>query len=148
MAGSQAPLYTCYAILCSVYYMILTQPLVRLTTVYYQSTVSMISFAQVQTVQWSNTIPCQNVRFTYGIHLTLFRFNNGNTGVWITGCAGMGTVFETLTCGYTITHTCGTTGMHGYNQIWQVHVHPDSLSALIHSHLTWRQKGKCSYIYN
>ena len=53
-------------------------------------------------------------------------------GVWITGCAGMGTVFETPTHGYTITHTHGTVGMHGYNQIWQVCVHPASP----HSHLT------------
>ena len=43
--------------------MILNKPLVRLTTAHYQSAVSMISFAQVLTVQWSDTIPCQNVQF-------------------------------------------------------------------------------------
>ena len=45
------------------------------TTVHYQSTVSMISFAQVWTAQWSDTIPSRNVWFSIGIHLTLFRFN-------------------------------------------------------------------------
>ena len=43
---------------------------------HYQSTVNMISFAQVRTAQWSNTIPCWNVWFTVRIHLTLFRFNS------------------------------------------------------------------------
>ena len=60
-------LYTCNTNWRSVYYMILSKPLVRLTTAHYQSTVSMISFAQVLTVQWSNTIPCRNVRFPVGI---------------------------------------------------------------------------------
>ena len=41
----------------------INKPLVRLTTAHYQSAVSMISFAQVLTVQWCNTIPCQNVWF-------------------------------------------------------------------------------------
>ena len=55
--------------------MILSQPLVRLTTVHYQSAVSMISFAQVLTVQWSDTIPCQNVQFQVRItsHDILFQ---------------------------------------------------------------------------
>ena len=44
-------------------------------TVHYQSAVSMISFAQVWTVQWSDTIPSRIVQFTIGIHLTLFHFN-------------------------------------------------------------------------
>ena len=35
----------------SVHYMILNKPLVKLTTVHYQSAVSMISFAQVLTAQ-------------------------------------------------------------------------------------------------
>ena len=68
-------LYTCNTSWRSVYYMILNKPLVRLTTVHYQSTVSMISFAQVLTVQWSNTIPCQNVQFQVRItsHNILFQ---------------------------------------------------------------------------
>ena len=62
--GSEpSSLYTCNTSWHSVYYMILNKPLVRLTTVHYQSTISMISFAQVLTAQWSNTIPCQNVQF-------------------------------------------------------------------------------------
>ena len=56
--------------------MILNKPLVRLTTVDYQCAVSMISFAQVLTAQWSNTIPSQNVWFQVRIDLTLFHFNN------------------------------------------------------------------------
>ena len=40
--------------------------------------VSMISFAQVWTVQWSDTIPCQNVQFQVRIHLTWFHFNRHN----------------------------------------------------------------------
>ena len=43
------------------------KPLVRLTTAHYQSAVSTISFAQVLTAQWSDTIPCRNVRFQVGI---------------------------------------------------------------------------------
>ena len=43
--------------------MILSKPLVRLTTVHYQSAVSMISFAQVLTAQSSDTIPCWNAQF-------------------------------------------------------------------------------------
>ena len=68
--------------------MILIQPLVRLTTVHYQSAVSMISFAQVLTVQWSDTIPCQNVRFQVRItsHNILFQqwvwIGNLWQGVW------------------------------------------------------------------
>ena len=54
----------------------INQPLVRLLTVHYQSTVSMISFAQVWTVQWSNTIPSWNVWFLVRIYLTLFHFKN------------------------------------------------------------------------
>ena len=42
--------------------MILNKSLVRLTTVHYQSAVSMISFTQVLTEQWSDTIPCWNVQ--------------------------------------------------------------------------------------
>ena len=45
----------------------INKPLVRLTTVHYQSAVSMISFAQVLTAQWSDTIPKRNVRFQVGI---------------------------------------------------------------------------------
>ena len=60
-------LYTCSTSWHSVHYMILNKPLVRLTTAHYQSTVSMISFAQVLTAQWSNTIPCCNVWFQVGI---------------------------------------------------------------------------------
>ena len=60
-------LYTRNTIWCSVHYMILSKPLVRLTTVHYQSAVSMISFAQVLTAQWSDTIPCRNVQFQVGI---------------------------------------------------------------------------------
>ena len=41
----------------------INKPLIRLTTAHYQSAVSMISFAQVLTAQWSDTIPCQNVWF-------------------------------------------------------------------------------------
>ena len=53
----------------------INKPLVRLTTAHYQSTVSMISFAQVLTVQWSDTIPCRNVQFQVGItsHNILFQ---------------------------------------------------------------------------
>ena len=66
--GSEfSSLYTCNTSWCSVYYMILNKPLVRLTTAHYQSTVSMISFAQILTAQWSDTIPCRNVRFQVGI---------------------------------------------------------------------------------
>ena len=66
--GSEScSLYTRNTSWRSVYYMILNKPLVRLTTVHYQSTVSMISFAQVLTAQWSNTIPCWNVQFQVGI---------------------------------------------------------------------------------
>ena len=45
----------------------INKPLVRLTTAHYQSAVSMISFAQVSTVQWSDTIPCRNIWFQLGI---------------------------------------------------------------------------------
>ena len=45
----------------------INKPLVRLTTAHYQSAVSMISFAQVLTAQWSDTIPRRNVRFQVGI---------------------------------------------------------------------------------
>ena len=38
--------------------------------------VSMISFAQVYTAQWFNTIPHQNVQLLVGIHLTWFCFNS------------------------------------------------------------------------
>ena len=53
----------------------INKPLVRLTTVHYQSAVSMISFAQVLTVQWSDTIPKRNVQFQVGItsHGILFQ---------------------------------------------------------------------------
>ena len=68
-------LYTCNTILCSVHYMIHYSAISKTITAHYQSTVSMISFAQVWTAQWSDTIPCQNVWFTVRIHLTLFRFN-------------------------------------------------------------------------
>ena len=42
---------------------------------HYQSAVRMISFAQVWAVQWSDTIPSQNVQFQVRIDLTLFHFN-------------------------------------------------------------------------
>ena len=45
----------------------INKPLVRLTTAHYQSAVSMISFAQVLTAQWSDTIPKRNVQFSFGI---------------------------------------------------------------------------------
>ena len=62
--GSESSsLYTCNTSWRSVHYMILNKPLVRLTTADYQSAVSMISFAQVLTAQWSDTIPCRNFRF-------------------------------------------------------------------------------------
>ena len=51
LAGSRTPYVHVILSLRSVHYKILTQPLVRLTTVHYQSAVSMISFAQVLTVQ-------------------------------------------------------------------------------------------------
>ena len=60
-------LYTCNTSWHSVYYIILNKPLVRLTTAHYQSTVSMILFAQVLTAQWFDTIPCQNVQFQVGV---------------------------------------------------------------------------------
>ena len=44
----------------------------------------------------------------------------GNTcGVWAMGCVGTGTVFEILTCGYTVTHTCSITGISQvyYNRV-------------------------------
>ena len=62
--GSEySSLYTCNTSWRSVHYMILNKPLVRLTTAHYQSTVSMISFAQVLTAQWSDTIPDWNIWF-------------------------------------------------------------------------------------
>ena len=61
--SKSSSLYTCNTSWHSVHYMILNKPLVKLTTAHYQSAVSMISFAQVLTVQWSNTIPCWNVWF-------------------------------------------------------------------------------------
>ena len=45
----------------------INKPLVRLITAHYQSAVSMISFVQVLTAQWSDTIPKQNVQFQVGI---------------------------------------------------------------------------------
>ena len=54
----------------------ITQPLVSNTTAHYKSTVSMILFAQVWTVQWSNTIPRWNVQLLVRIHLTWFHFNS------------------------------------------------------------------------
>ena len=73
-------LYTCNTSWCSVHYIILNKPLVRLTTVHYQYAVSMISFAQVLTVQWSDTIPCWNVQFQVRIifHFNRFSLGNGN----------------------------------------------------------------------
>ena len=59
--------------------MILSKPLVILNAVHYQSGVIMISFAQVSTVQWSNTIPSQNIWFQVRIDLTLFHFNKDIT---------------------------------------------------------------------
>ena len=49
------------------------QPLVMYAAV--NQSVSMISFAQVHTVQWSNTIPSWNVQLLVRIHLTWFCFN-------------------------------------------------------------------------
>ena len=75
MAGSRAPyIHVILSYVVSITWYI-TQPLVSFTTAHYQSAVSMISFAQVWTVQWSDTIPKQNVWFSIGIHLTLFRFD-------------------------------------------------------------------------
>ena len=77
--GSESSsLYTCNTSWCSVHYMILNKPLVRLTTVHYQSAVSMISFAQVLTVQWSDTISCWNVWFQVRItsHYILFQHSH------------------------------------------------------------------------
>ena len=69
--GSESSsLYTHNTSWCSVHYMIFSKPLVRLTTAHYQSTVSVISFAQVLTAQWSDTIPSWNVRFQVRIDLT------------------------------------------------------------------------------
>ena len=75
LAGSRTPYIHVILSLCSVHYKILTQPLVRLTTAHYQSAVSMISFAQVLTAQWSDTIPCPNVWFQVRItsHDILFQ---------------------------------------------------------------------------
>ena len=77
-SSESSSLYTCNTSWRSVHYMILNKPLVRLTTVHYQSAVSMISFAQVSTAQWSNTIPCRNVRFLIGIisHNILFQHSH------------------------------------------------------------------------
>ena len=75
MAGSWAPyIHVILSDIVSITWYI-TQPLVRLTTAHYQSTVSMISFAEVFTVQWSDTIPSQNVWFQVGItsHDILFQ---------------------------------------------------------------------------
>ena len=67
MAQSQAPyIHVILADIVSIT-LYINKPLVRLTTVHYQSAVSMISFAQVLTVQWSDTIPCRNVQFKFGI---------------------------------------------------------------------------------
>ena len=76
--SESSSLYTCNTSWCSVHYMILNKPLVRLTTAHYQSAVSMISFAQVLTAQWSNTIPCWNVQFQVGItsHNILFQHSH------------------------------------------------------------------------
>ena len=88
MALESSSLYTHNTSWCSVHYMILNKPLVRLTTAHYQSAVSMISFAQVLTAQWSNTIPCQNVWVSIGIDLTLFHFNSCFGLVSISGSYG------------------------------------------------------------
>ena len=83
LAGSQAPyIHVILSYIVSITWYI-NQPLVRLLTVHYQSAVSMISFAQVLTAQWSNTIPSQNVEFQVGIDLTLFHFNRSLL-VWMT----------------------------------------------------------------
>ena len=63
MGGSRAPyIQVILSYIVSITWYI-TQSLVRLTTAHYQSTVSMISFAQVLTAQWSDTIPSWNVQF-------------------------------------------------------------------------------------
>ena len=68
-------LYTCNTILHSGHYIIHYSAISKTTTAHYQSAVSLISFTQVWTAQWSDTIPSQNVWFQVGIHLTLFHFN-------------------------------------------------------------------------
>ena len=54
----------------------ITQPLVRMLLWIINLSLSMISFAQVWTVQWSDTIPSWNVQFQVRIHLTQFHFKN------------------------------------------------------------------------
>ena len=75
MAGSWAPyipVILSYIVSITWY---ITQPLVSDTTAHYQSAVSMISFAQTWTAQWSDTIPSWNVQLIVRIHLTWFCFN-------------------------------------------------------------------------
>ena len=77
MAGSQAPyIHVILSYIVSIVWYI-NQPLVSDTTVHYQSTVSMISFAQTWTAQWSDIIPSQNIQLLVRIHLTWlwFHFN-------------------------------------------------------------------------
>ena len=75
LAWSQAPyIHVILSYIVSITWYI-TQPLVRMLLWIINLSVSMISFAQVWTVQWSDTIPCQNVQFQVRIHLTWFCFN-------------------------------------------------------------------------
>ena len=65
----------------------INQPLVRLLLhICYQSTVNMISLAQVWAAQWSNTIPSWNVWLQVKIHLTLFCFNTSTKPMICLGC--------------------------------------------------------------
>ena len=49
----------------------------------------MISFAQVWTVQWSDTITSWNVQFQVGIHFTWFHFNMHHLTSHCTGSTGL-----------------------------------------------------------
>ena len=82
MAGSQTPLYPCNTIWGSVHYMILTQPLVRLTAAHYQSAASMISFAQVSTAQWSDTFLVGMFSFQLEYHLMSILFQQCDMTIW------------------------------------------------------------------
>ena len=74
-AGSWAPyIHVILSYVVSITWYI-TQPLVRLLLRITNPQLVIISFAQVQAAQWSDTIPTQNIWFTIGIHLTLFCFN-------------------------------------------------------------------------
>ena len=95
LAGSQTPyihVILSYVVSITLY---ITQPLVRILLWFINPSVSMISFAQVWTAQWSNTIPCWNVQFQVGIHLTSFCFNI-HLSLWSTNPAANITGFMFL----------------------------------------------------